>query len=322
MPLEKADAAAVAATLSQLFTRLNINPANNTQSQQGRVTTQTQQGTPPRSALLRRADPGAAAELPAGRRPAIAHEGRAKDIKHQDTDNTQTSKEFHLRKASAARVATLLNNFYSTRYSEGQRVVGQPLGPHHLRHERQYRLRPGGPGRHGRDRELDHAPGRRRAGVRVTMLRIKQLHYTAADDIANMVQRAISYGVAPYIVPTGTTAGRGDAGARGTPGGTAGAAPGGTPGGDAGRLPRAERRAATGRAAGRPAAAFPGTITPGATTTGAAATGAAAPDRDADGGRHHQEHHHRFTDPKTGKVIAQSGCWRTCSSCRTRTPTA
>ncbi len=36
------------------------------------------------------------------------------------------------------------------------------------------------------------------------------LHHTAADDIATLLQRAISYGVAPYVVPTGTTTGTGD----------------------------------------------------------------------------------------------------------------
>ena len=44
IPLKKADAAAVATTLSQLYTRVIVQPANTTLNSQGKVQQQTNQG--------------------------------------------------------------------------------------------------------------------------------------------------------------------------------------------------------------------------------------------------------------------------------------
>ena len=133
-------------------------------------------------------------------------------------------------------------------------------------------------------------------------MRIRPLYHTAADDIATLLQRAISYGVAPYVVPTGTTTGTGT-----TPGALARPAASCAPP----AVPAASRRA-------------PGGAGPGGRTTGGGFPGRDYDRRDHHRRnddrrdhdrrvrgdrrrRHHQEHHAPDHRSENGQGHPQSG---------------
>ncbi len=99
VPLEKADAAAVASTLSQLYTRVIVQSATTTLNTQGKVQQQTQQGTLTQEQL------SSVVLIPVPRLNALivaAPESRMDEVKADiaklDVDNTQIAKDFHLKR--------------------------------------------------------------------------------------------------------------------------------------------------------------------------------------------------------------------------------
>ena len=153
----------------------------------------------------------------------------------------------------------------------------------------------------------DRSPGRRRVRRATSTLRIRQLRFTAADDIASLLQRAISYGVAPYVVPTSTTG----TGAGATPrGADAGRLPrrrtGGTPGG----FPGASG-GGTGRGrSGRPGRRFPRDHHAGRPHDRRGRAGRNRHGRKYGRRRRHQEHHpanHRSENGQSHRPVRRAG---------------
>ncbi len=140
------------------------------------------------------------------------------DIKKLDVDNGPGAHAtpFALKKAPASRVSTLLTNFYKQRYSEGGEdqtkhqiritfdvgtntvfVQAAPADMAEIRDLIKYL-----------DTDVSHA---------VNNLRIRHLKHAVSADIANLIQRAIGYNVAPQTQPAAT--GGGGGGATGPPAG-------------------------------------------------------------------------------------------------------
>ena len=250
VPLKKADAAAVASTLSQLYTRVIVQSATTTLNNQGKVQQQTQQGTLTQEQL------SSVVLIPVPRLNALivaAPESRMAEVKADiaklDVANTQIAKDFHLKRHRPPASPPYSNNFYNTRYSEGN----ESSANHSVRitfdtttNELFVQASPGDM----TEIEALIAHLDTDESDAVTTLRIRPLYHTAADDIATLLQRAISYGVAPYVVPTGTTTGTGTGTGTTPGGGFPGAAPAGLPrgrpGGTAGGGPGAGGRTTTG----------------------------------------------------------------------------
>ncbi len=309
--LDRGDATSIANTLSQLYQRVNINPSGNTQNTNVKRTTQTQQGNvteEPLSSVVLIPVPRLNALLVAAPKSRIKDVER--DVKGLDVENTAADQAtpFHLKKASAARVGTLLTNFYAQRYAPGNEganqhqiritfdtsnntvfVVAAPADMAEIR---------------GLIEHLDTDVSRS-----VNSLRIKYLQHTNPEDIANLLQRAITDAVAPPVQPPAGTGG----GGTGTGGGaaTSGGGGGGFPGaGGAGGFPGAGGAGGFPGAGGAGGAGFrPGGGGAGATgatgatgTTGAAgATGASSAAFTA--GSVTKSTSLKFIDPKTGKVV-------------------
>ena len=303
VPLTKGDATSIANTLSQLFQRVTVTPATNTLATAVKRTTQTQQGAVTEEALssvVLIPIPRLNALLVAGPKSRMVEIKR--HIKDLDVDNAPADQAtpFHLQKASAARVGTLLTSFYAQHYAAGNEGANQHQVRITFDTSSNVVFVVAAPADMAEIRELiAHLDTDVPASV--NNLRIKYLQHTAADDITAILERAISDAVAPPIQPPGGGTGTGTGTGAGTGATTPGAAPGGGPGG----FPGAGGAGGAGAAGARPptgAAGAPGTTgtTGTTTTTGAGATGSSAAFA---AGATTKSTSLKFIDPRTGKVV-------------------
>jgi type II secretory pathway component GspD/PulD (secretin) len=233
MRLDYADATSVASTLTQLFSRVTINPGSSVRS-----TTPTQTTTMPGPVGPQTTTTQAAASvvlIPLPRFNGIlvaAPKARLDDVRRelkrldQPTSPLGRAVPFPLKKASATRVASLLTSFYSTRYSgetaalDQIRITAEPTintvfvqaAPADLDEIRALIERI--------DTTVSSA---------VNELRIIPLRFGTADEISSLLLQAISQGVSPSAPTTGPvlTPGAAPVGAGAGLGGLGGAGLGG-----------------------------------------------------------------------------------------------
>ena len=241
VPLDHADATSVAHTLSQLFQQVIIGPTGNvarplTGTAGQAQPQQAQPGAPPQQAQPGREQASSVVLLPLPRLNAIlmaAPQARVEDvikeIKRLDrpTPPQGQTTAFPLRKASAARVATLVQQFYAQRYpnetsaqhqirvtfDDSTNTIFVQAAPADLAEIS------------GLIERIDST-----VSSAISDLRIVPLRNALAEELAALLIQAIAQGfvpavtTAPGIVPTGAGAA---AGAR--PPGAAGAGPAGVP---------------------------------------------------------------------------------------------
>ncbi len=236
IPLKYADATSVTATLNQVFSRVSVTVTGGSRILQG--STQTNISTPGGNISAGTNVPAQNLVLiPLFRFNAIfvaAPEVRMAEIKSQiqrldhPTSDVSRAVPFGLKRASAQTVATMINNFYTTRgesqnsnqiritYDTTSNSVIVQAAPADMEDIRRL------------IEHLDNTPT-----SAINELRIYRLKVALADELTNLLVSSIAQGV----LATGTTAPTG--GASGAPGGIAGGAGGGFAGGPGGgTLPR------------------------------------------------------------------------------------
>ena len=238
VPLEKGDATAIANLLTQLYQRVSVTPAGNGSGLAAprQSTSQSAFGT---QQLLTLNQPSSIGLFPLPRINAIlvaAPKARMDDVIKQirqlDTANTGTQfQAFKLKNASAARVATTVNSFWGTRYTNESasqhqiRITADDNGNTVI-----VQAAPGDMADIASFIKLldDNTPDA------TNDLRIVTLKQASAYDTAQLILKAISDSIvvptnpstfAPPTTGTGTTGGFG-AGATGGPFGTTNTAAG------------------------------------------------------------------------------------------------
>jgi type II secretory pathway component GspD/PulD (secretin) len=219
VPLEHADATSVANTLSQLFQRVNVGatftaPVTGRPPTTGAPVTGPFVGTQQPAAQQAAAAQGAGSVflLPLPRfnaillaAPRARFDEMVLEIKRLDRPNAVPAggaTAFPLKKAPAARVATLLNNFYASRYpndvnqvrafnEDSTNTVFVQAAPADLAEIRELINR------------LDNT-----VSSAVNELRIVPLRNVLSDELAAILQQAISQGVAPVTTTALPTAPR------------------------------------------------------------------------------------------------------------------
>jgi type II secretory pathway component GspD/PulD (secretin) len=256
VPLEYADATSVSSILNQLFQRVVVGPGGNVRST-APTTTATQTTPFGATTSISQQQSASVVLLPLPRFNAIlmaAARARVPDIlaeiRRLDRASSQQGRPsyFPLRKASASRVATLLNTYYSSRYpnetlaqnqiritnDDSTNTVIVQAAPADLEEIR------------GLIERMDNT-----VSSAVNDLRIVPLKFALASDLATLIVQSISQGiVAPTTPVAAPTA----------------AAPGAPPGGLAPGLARP-----AGVVPGAPTAAAPA-VAPTAQTTGTTKT--------------------------------------------------
>ncbi len=232
VPLKWADATSTAATLNQLFSRVNVGPGGLLPTAVPRTT----QATTPFGALSSTSAQAASIVLlplarfnailvgaPKGRMETVLAEIRKLDVPIPAVGGAVP---IPLKKAAAFRVATLLNTFYAQRYAEGTanqiRITYEDLtntifvqaAPNDLAEIR---------------RLIEHLDST--VSSAVNDLRIFRLRYAVADDMANVLLQAITAGATPLGSPAGTVTTGVGTGATGAIPGLTGGGFGGIPGG-------------------------------------------------------------------------------------------
>jgi general secretion pathway protein D len=234
VPLLYADATNLANELTQLYQRVTVNASGNAATITGPRSTSTQIGffgqlnqtTSQPSSVAVLAVPRLNALLVGA--PAARFDEILAQIKRLDVPNAKAALAvpFPLKKASAARVEQLVTNFYAIRYP------GEAAQQHQVRLSHDDSTNTvfvqAAPADMVEIRELiehlDHSDSRSSNDVRIVLL-----HNALADDLSNLILRAIEQGI---VTPT-ASAGLGSATGAGGPAG-GGAAGGGGGGGGAG----------------------------------------------------------------------------------------
>lgn len=243
VPLTEADATSVATTLNAVFQRVQVGPASTTANRQP-TTTQSVQNPFFQSSSTTQSS-ASVLLVPIPRRNAIlvaAAKSRLNDviaeIKRLDVPSSKLSQPVYipLTRASAARVATLLINFYTQRYptepggltqvrithDDSTNTLIVQAAPADLAEIRELAAR--------LDTMENHA---------IDDLLIVPLHNITSDELTAILQQAIGQDIVtpttPTVGPTSTTTGGAAGGAApigglGAGGLGAGARPGGTPG--------------------------------------------------------------------------------------------
>ena len=219
--LERADATSVANTLTQLFQRLVLGPTYTTITRQQTTTVQTPFGAQSQSTAVS----GTVMLLPLPRYNAILVAaplarmqdvlGHIKSLDHGTAPQSQAH-AFQLKKASAARVATLLTSFYAQRYNETQQQDQVRFTSDVSSNTLYVQAAPADLA------EITELVRRIDTTVSAAIndIRIMPLRNVVADELASILLTAINEGVAaPSVTPTPTAA-------PGAPGAAPGAAPG------------------------------------------------------------------------------------------------
>jgi type II secretory pathway component GspD/PulD (secretin) len=214
VPLAVADATSVANTLTQLFNRVNLTATGNvavSSTSTIRPTTPTPafpgaagQITPQATALPQGTGPVVLFSLPRfnailAAAPKARIEDVVKEIKRLDQPNASQARavSFPLRKASASRVSTLIQSFYATRYPNNVDQV-------RISHEDSTNtvLVQAAPGDLAEIRSLIESIDST-VSPAVNDVRIIGLRFATADELANLLNTAISLGT---IAPSPTAA--------------------------------------------------------------------------------------------------------------------
>jgi type II secretion system protein D len=236
--LQHADATALTATLSQLFQRVQIGPSGTTLNQAPTRSTTATFG--PGSVTQTSQGPTSIVLLPLTRfnailvaAPRARMEDIEKEIKKFDQPSTPQgqAKPFPLKKASAPRVATLLNNWYAQRYP------GETAQLHQIRITSEDSSNTvfvqAGPSDMNEIADLIQWVDNTWSAA-INDLRVIPLRNALADELAQILQQAISAEIVPATTTGGgIVPGAGAAGGLGAGGGlgAAGAQGGGFPGG-------------------------------------------------------------------------------------------